>query len=270
MQLPKELTTVTTLSKSVAVIMFISLPIIAFLFGMRYQTELTYQSKKSSPKTIGISPTIEPIGCTMDAKICPDGTAVGRVAPDCEFETCSGEDAGEMVFTGTISNIDYGCQVDGECSIGVGKGNVIIEKGEGLGKQQPRGIFPEGILDDINLSKFLRKEVEVFAKKVEGRTDTYTLFGSKSYYIKITDNLQTFCGGIAGKLCASGYYCKYDGTYPDAGGTCMKDKSKTQFTCPGTEWVDCMPGPGVKKAECSSEFLTWAQANCPNFKGAAY
>lgn len=26
--------------------------------------------------------------CTMDAMICPDGTSVGRVGPDCEFEKC--------------------------------------------------------------------------------------------------------------------------------------------------------------------------------------
>ncbi len=27
----------------------------------------------------------------MEAKICPDGTAVGRTGPDCEFEKCPGE-----------------------------------------------------------------------------------------------------------------------------------------------------------------------------------
>lgn len=34
--------------------------------------------------------TTTPVGvaCTMDAKICPDGTAVGRVAPSCEFAAC--------------------------------------------------------------------------------------------------------------------------------------------------------------------------------------
>jgi len=30
----------------------------------------------------------EPVACTADAKICPDGTAVGRVAPKCEFAAC--------------------------------------------------------------------------------------------------------------------------------------------------------------------------------------
>ncbi len=30
----------------------------------------------------------ELIACTADAKICPDGTGVGRVPPDCEFKPC--------------------------------------------------------------------------------------------------------------------------------------------------------------------------------------
>ncbi len=30
----------------------------------------------------------EPVACTEDAKICPDGSAVGRVPPDCEFAPC--------------------------------------------------------------------------------------------------------------------------------------------------------------------------------------
>lgn len=53
----------------------------------------------------------------------------------------------------------------------------------------------------------------------------------------------------------------------------------SQYTCPTSEWIDCMPGPlegnqnGVTtgiKFECTDEFLTWAKSNCPNFKGAAY
>lgn len=30
----------------------------------------------------------QPVACTADAKICPDGTGVGRVGPDCEFAAC--------------------------------------------------------------------------------------------------------------------------------------------------------------------------------------
>ncbi len=31
---------------------------------------------------------VKPVVCTMEAKICPDGTAVGRTAPNCEFAAC--------------------------------------------------------------------------------------------------------------------------------------------------------------------------------------
>jgi len=31
------------------------------------------------------------IACTLEAKICPDGTVVVRVGPHCEFALCPGE-----------------------------------------------------------------------------------------------------------------------------------------------------------------------------------
>ncbi|MCR4313420.1 MAG: hypothetical protein NUV58_04170 [Candidatus Roizmanbacteria bacterium] len=79
-----------------------------------------------------------------------------------------------------------------------------------------------------------------------------------------------FCGGIAGILCPEGYDCNLDGNYPDAAGVCVKNSDAPKFSCPETEWVDCMPGPGGIKSECDPQYLNWAQANCPNFKGAAY
>jgi hypothetical protein len=36
-------------------------------------------------------PEGEPVACTMDAKMCPDGSAVGRQGPNCEFAPCPGE-----------------------------------------------------------------------------------------------------------------------------------------------------------------------------------
>lgn len=40
-----------------------------------------------------VSPTIEPRACTLEAKICPDGSAVARVGPNCEFTPCPDEDS---------------------------------------------------------------------------------------------------------------------------------------------------------------------------------
>jgi hypothetical protein len=42
----------------------------------------------------GCAPSIQPggdVACTMDAKVCPDGSAVGRMPPDCQFAACPGE-----------------------------------------------------------------------------------------------------------------------------------------------------------------------------------
>lgn len=39
-------------------------------------------------------PQPEVTACTADAKICPDGSSVGRIAPLCEFAACPGEGSG--------------------------------------------------------------------------------------------------------------------------------------------------------------------------------
>lgn len=33
----------------------------------------------------------EPVACTMEAKLCPDGSYVGRTGPNCEFAVCPGQ-----------------------------------------------------------------------------------------------------------------------------------------------------------------------------------
>ena len=35
--------------------------------------------------------------CTLEAKICPDGSSVSRVAPNCDFAPCPGEKEGILV-----------------------------------------------------------------------------------------------------------------------------------------------------------------------------
>lgn len=37
------------------------------------------------------SPSAREVVCTQEAKLCPDGTYVGRVPPSCEFATCPGQ-----------------------------------------------------------------------------------------------------------------------------------------------------------------------------------
>lgn len=270
MSISKEFTTVTPLSKAIALTMFIVLPIISFAFGMSYQA--TLQATKSGVPAV-VVPTEEVVACTEEAKICPDGTSVGRSGPNCEFEKCPSTVTTSKIFTGIITSINYQCHVDGICSIQIGKGSVIVDKGENRMMKEVRGSYPSDLLDEKNAGKYIGKQVEVYAATVGGRTDSYTLFGSKMYYVKLlnTDATGTMCGGIAGKMCPSGYYCKYDGAYPDAAGRCLKSSdTKTTYSCPTTEYVNCMPGPSsVTRPECSPAFLKWASANCPNFRGSA-
>ncbi len=41
----------------------------------------------TTPSPKPFTPT-QPVACTMEAKICPDGSAVGRTGPKCEFAAC--------------------------------------------------------------------------------------------------------------------------------------------------------------------------------------
>lgn len=109
----------------------------AYYLGMQKNNP---PSSNSAP-----SPTPEMVACTADAKMCPDGSAVGRVGPNCEFAPCPGSSA--------------------------------------------PGVPPED----------------------------------------------------------------------------------TSYTCPQTDYVDCMPGPDkTLPSQCDPTFLKWAQTNCPGFKGGAF
>ncbi len=90
MALPKSFTKVTTFSKTLAMILFISLPILSFYLGMIYQNMITpaYPPTHYEPiQTAGSSPTQNnsETGCAADAKECPDGSWVGRTGLQCEF-----------------------------------------------------------------------------------------------------------------------------------------------------------------------------------------
>lgn len=47
-----------------------------------------YSGSSSSKPIIIPSPTSYQIACPQDAKLCPDGSSVGRTGPNCEFTTC--------------------------------------------------------------------------------------------------------------------------------------------------------------------------------------
>ncbi|MFH1036526.1 MAG: hypothetical protein V1756_00445 [Patescibacteria group bacterium] len=51
----------------------------------------------------------ENVGCTMEAKLCPDGSAVGRTGPNCEFAECPDVETGILkgkVFIGPLCPVE--------------------------------------------------------------------------------------------------------------------------------------------------------------------
>lgn len=54
------------------------------------------------------------VACTQEAKICPDGTAVGRTGPNCEFAPCPGIACSQPICDGvydTGQKDSYGCPI---------------------------------------------------------------------------------------------------------------------------------------------------------------
>ncbi|MES3031282.1 MAG: hypothetical protein V4697_02610 [Patescibacteria group bacterium] len=49
---------------------------------------ISVYKEKNPTVRVNIPNTNEPVACTMDARICPDGSAVGRQGPNCEFAAC--------------------------------------------------------------------------------------------------------------------------------------------------------------------------------------
>lgn len=54
----------------------------------------------------------------------------------------------------------------------------------------------------------------------------------------------------------------------------LSNPEDNKYSCPSTEYIDCMPKIMVDKSgkqpPCEKEYLQWVQKNCPSFKGVAY
>jgi hypothetical protein len=48
------------------------------------------------------------VACTMEAKLCPDGSSVGRTGPNCEFAQCPVSLPDPTAGWQTYNNVQYG------------------------------------------------------------------------------------------------------------------------------------------------------------------
>lgn len=67
----------------------IILVVIALLAAVAYVIGASYIKNKSG----------SPVACTADAKLCPDGSSVGRSGPNCEFDACPAAPVATPILT---------------------------------------------------------------------------------------------------------------------------------------------------------------------------
>ena len=78
----------------VFILAVIAIAMAGFLYVSRGSlSQITYAT------STGVTTTIETWACNADAKICPDGSSVGRTGPACEFMACPPADAKEATVT---------------------------------------------------------------------------------------------------------------------------------------------------------------------------
>ena len=73
---------VTKTSQIIAIILFVGVFFLGFWIGTKYEKKPHFDDMTA---------------CTLDAKICPDGSSVGREGPNCEFAACPGEGVTETI-----------------------------------------------------------------------------------------------------------------------------------------------------------------------------
>lgn len=74
---------------SVVVMVIVAIACLILGLGIGYFLAGRMNGVTTLPPTAG--PGNTGTACTMEAKLCPDGTSVGRVGPSCEFAPCPGE-----------------------------------------------------------------------------------------------------------------------------------------------------------------------------------
>lgn len=66
----------------------IALVLLVLILGAAYWSTRAFPPIELTPP-IDLTPNQnQGIACTMDAKMCPDGSYVGRSGPNCEFAAC--------------------------------------------------------------------------------------------------------------------------------------------------------------------------------------
>jgi hypothetical protein len=77
------------ISTIAGITIFVVVAVFAFggVFAFEYYLQKNEQ-KIEADQNQNLNNNTQPVACTMEAKICPDGSSVGRSGPNCEFAEC--------------------------------------------------------------------------------------------------------------------------------------------------------------------------------------
>jgi len=139
--------------------------------------------------------TQAPVACTMEARICPDGSYVSRIAPDCEFAKCPDESSIKDNSTGgkiknRFDNVKSQIQVNREENKGIKeevKNEIGNVKNELEKEREEHRIEMKGLIDQIKTKREeFKNEFEL--KKEEAKVKIAEIKANfKENFAKIKD-----------------------------------------------------------------------------------
>ncbi|MFA7245216.1 MAG: hypothetical protein WC070_03505 [Candidatus Magasanikbacteria bacterium] len=162
----------------IIILVFVMLVVATFVVIFILFKDSWFESQSNNPNNNNEDNTVY---CTADAKMCPDGSYVGRVAPDCEFEACP-----EVISSSTNEGFlpEVNNSFDAVIWEEVNKNNLIY--------QVPKEI---GGFNFVKLNDF-PTEVKLLDEKFscEEEGDTKKIINSTTYCVNV------FSEGAAGSI----------------------------------------------------------------------
>ncbi len=227
---------------------------LSFVFVFLLSAGLLLAGCVASPPTVTptptptVYPTVSPtlVACTADAKLCPDGSYVGRVPPSCDFAQCPAASP----IPGLPEKAKYPLvltEFDSDASQEGFSIRILSPKSFELtanvfastpcsnttaywngGADDVRVYFKHELAPGLACADVLKMRgfkttvdyspIALLRAMKSVKVYNFDLVGEKKFE-------GMFCGGIAAFQCPYAFDCKLDGGYPDAGGKCVFNAS---------------------------------------------